>query len=58
MEFLSSFYSAVLQLKTQVLMTVSDFSGFCSWNHFLEGGSLFNGGEGVVFQLGVGFIFK
>ena len=28
-------------------MAVSDFLGFFSRNHFLEEGSLFNGGKGV-----------
>ena len=46
--------------ETQVLMTVSDFSGFCSRNHFLEGGSIFNGGasflsEGASHGGGIGF---
>ena len=57
MEFLSSFYSAVSQLKTQVLMTVSDFSGFCSWNHFLEGGFTFQWRGGGCFSVGSGFHF-
>ena len=59
-EFLPFLSSAVLRLETQVLMPVSDFSGFCSRNHLLEGAFTFNGkgGRGVDFQLGGGFIFK
>ena len=51
------FFQFCFTSKTQVLMTVSDFSAFCSRNHFLEGGFFFQWGE-VVFQLGVSFIFK
>ena len=38
-------------IETQVLMTVSDFSGFFSRNHFLEGGFTFHWGE-FDFQMG------
>ena len=45
------FQSVVLcMIETQVLMAVSDFSGFFSRNHFLEGGFIFQ--WGVVFLLG------
>lgn len=42
-------------IETQVAMTVSDFSGYFSRNHFLEAGLTFQW-EGVVFQFlrGVG----
>ena len=44
-------------IETQVLMTVSDFSGFFSRNHFLEGGFTFQ--WGVCFSGGAeGFIYK
>ena len=37
--------------ETQVLMTVSDISGFFSRNYFLEGGFTFHfGGGGVFFR--------
>ena len=39
-------------IETQVLMTVSDFSGFFSRDHFLEGGFTFQ-----CFSDGSGFIF-
>ena len=39
-------------IETQVLMTVSDFSGFFSRDHFLEGGFTFQ-----CFSDESGFIF-
>ena len=47
------FIQCCFMSETQVLMTVLDFSGFFSWNHFPEGS--FHWGRG--FQLGA-FIFK
>ena len=45
-------------IETHVLMTVSDFSGFFSRNHFLEGASFFNEGSfsdaGLHFYVVVG----
>ena len=40
-------------IETHVLMTVSDFSGFFSRNHFLEGASFFN--EGPFSDAGLHF---
>ena len=40
-------------IETHVLMTVSDFSGFFSRNHFLEGASFFN--EGCFSDAGLHF---
>ena len=35
------FFQCSFMIETQVLMAVSDFSGFFSTNHFLEGGFTF-----------------
>ena len=45
------FFQCCFMSEIQVLMTVFDFSGVNSRNHFLEGGFTFQW-EGVVFQLG------
>ena len=44
-------FPVFFMIEIQVLMTVPDFSGVFSKNHFLEGASLFNGGR-FVFQFG------
>ena len=38
------FFQCCFMIETQILMTVSDFSGFFSRNHFLEGGLTFQWG--------------
>ena len=38
--------------ETKVLMTVSDFSGFFSRNHFLEEGFIFQWRGGGIFSVG------
>ena len=44
-------------IETQVLMTASNFSGFFSRNHFLEGGFTFRlGGGGLFFRWGASFL--
>ena len=50
------FFQCCFMIQAQVLMTVSDFWGIFSRNHFLEGGFTFQWGE-VVSQMG-GFIVK
>ena len=52
------FFQCCFMIETQILMTVSDFLGFFSRNHFLEGDFTFQWGGGEVgcFSAG-GFIF-
>ena len=45
-------------IETNVLMTVTDFSGFFSRNHFLEGSFTFQWGGGGGGSVAWGFIFK
>ena len=46
------FFQCCFMIETQVLMTVSDFSGIFSRNHFLEGGFTFRW-KGVCFSDGI-----
>ena len=45
---LAIFFQCCFMIETQVLMTVSNFSGIFSRNHFLEGGFTFQWGRGGV----------
>ena len=51
---LAIFFQCCFTIETQVLMTVSNFSGIFSRNHFLEGGFTFQwgGGGGTHFDWG------
>ena len=51
------FFQCCFMIETQVLTTVSNFSGIFSRNHFLEEASLFNGG-GLFLRWGASFLSK
>ena len=46
------FFQCCFMSETKVLMTVSDFSGFFSRNHFLEEGFIFQWRGGGIFSVG------